>query len=597
MRNKLLLVLIVLGMIISGSSFLTSCGNSSIQINSLKIDPEKQSPGDPININLEFSNISEKTIDYTLLFKVNNVKIEKRTITLEAGQTEIANFVYSGNDFGTYQVDINGQKAAFEVVRPANFVVEGIDIISDPVVAGEEIQAAAWIKNDGELAGTFAGKVRLDGLEDQLVESEIEPGGMAEVPFYFTIAQAGQHTIDLNEESLPLEVIAPAKFEVSNLTITPKRVIDEQKATVSALVTNTGGLEGKKSIEFKVSGRKVNDKVVTIAPGESQTVEFLIHQPYGGNFSVGIDDTSGILEVLETEKFENYYYHYTIPVLEDYSVDQIDPGWVYLTNETGEGLVVITERVNVGTTAKEYLDAVVYWCEEGYQDWQYDNVIEVKEYGNVIGYTYNYSYHNGDVDFMGIGLVEIRGVLGYNISFETKTSMWEKNGAIGQQLIGSFSSSKVYTGEYTDYINKFQIDLPESWGALELNNFKSSMPIPGLCGALISPAYAETLSGHIFISDAEPDFSFEDSTDDITRVLSIFNGISVKKHGKFDTTAGLSGYKIVISYDIVNSDVLGYLYCVANDDKLYWFLFVGYSSEINRASSNMDEIVRSFEIY
>jgi len=79
-------------------------------------------------------------------------------------------------------------------------------------------------------------------------------------------------------------------LEVSNLN--PQDVSVEQGAVidVSATVTNTGGQEASQTVEFRVGGDALAEQDVTLAPGESTTVEFtgIDTSPLDGEFTHGI---------------------------------------------------------------------------------------------------------------------------------------------------------------------------------------------------------------------------------------------------------------------------------------------------------------------
>ncbi|MEF8901622.1 MAG: BGTF surface domain-containing protein [Halovenus sp.] len=79
-------------------------------------------------------------------------------------------------------------------------------------------------------------------------------------------------------------------FEVSNLN--PQDVSVEQGAVidVSATVTNSGGQEGTQTVEFRVGGDALVEQDVTLAPGESTTVEFtgIDTSSLDGEFTHGI---------------------------------------------------------------------------------------------------------------------------------------------------------------------------------------------------------------------------------------------------------------------------------------------------------------------
>jgi len=596
-KKILILVLVAVGLLLSGM-LLSGCGNSSVEVISFEADPAKQAPDTAVNINVGLNNTGEKSSKYKLVLKVNDIRIQSRAVTIEAGQTEMVNFMYFGHDYGTYQVDVNGYKTSFQVVRPPEFVIESLNIITSPAIVGQEIQATARIRNDGEAAGTFSGQVIIDGNRGSAVEADIEPGSTVDLPFSFVIAETGKHKIAFNEITETIEIFSPANFEITQFSISPEKVLSDHPATVSAVVTNTGGIEGEKTIEFKVTGATVEEKLITLKPGESQKVEFSVQRSTDGKVTVGIDDVSGLLAVINILEYENLYYHYKIPYLEDYHIEEYDQNNVYFGNNSGEGLLVVTERLNGGTTPREYLDSVLIWKKSVLDKWEASNIDWVMENENIIGYQYDYSYLDDDnVRWIGRGMTVTRQVLGYDICFETKDVNWDKYGILGQQLVENFESLEVITGKYRDENTGAWLVLPENWGLIDLKNFDSSFPLEDTMAVFIAPPYAQTVNAHLAYKTVEPGVSFDDNIDETLYTLGIYYGLTVLENGSFETRSGVSGYKIVISYDIYNLDYEIVLYYMVEDTHNYNFLFIGPTDEMEELADSMENLVKSLRFY
>jgi hypothetical protein len=72
---------------------------------------------------------------------------------------------------------------------------------------------------------------------------------------------------------------AAAKFEVSELTITPTFVTagsEDSSVNISAKITNTGDEAGPYTVELKIDGAIEATKDVTLAPEDTETVVFNI---------------------------------------------------------------------------------------------------------------------------------------------------------------------------------------------------------------------------------------------------------------------------------------------------------------------------------
>lgn len=89
----------------------------------------------------------------------------------------------------------------------------------------------------------------------------------------------------------------PAQFEVSSLKIKPSQIYKGETATVTAVVTNTGGSSGIYTATLQIDTVNSNSKSVHITPGEQETVTFSVKMNMEGKYNIEIGDTSATLTV------------------------------------------------------------------------------------------------------------------------------------------------------------------------------------------------------------------------------------------------------------------------------------------------------------
>jgi hypothetical protein len=99
-----------------------------------------------------------------------------------------------------------------------------------------------------------------------------------------------------------LQQSEPAKFEVSNLTVNPPQAQLNQKVTISLNVANTGGKSGDYNLELKVDDKVTSTTRVTIIPGTSQIVKFIVTADTAGKHQVEIAGLSSEFEIIESVK-------------------------------------------------------------------------------------------------------------------------------------------------------------------------------------------------------------------------------------------------------------------------------------------------------
>jgi hypothetical protein len=84
--------------------------------------------------------------------------------------------------------------------------------------------------------------------------------------------------------------IQPARWSLSMLDVSPAKVNPGERVTVTISVANSGGLEGSYAVALRINGMKEEEKVVTVGPGESQTVSFSVLKEEPGSYSVMIGE-------------------------------------------------------------------------------------------------------------------------------------------------------------------------------------------------------------------------------------------------------------------------------------------------------------------
>ena len=88
-----------------------------------------------------------------------------------------------------------------------------------------------------------------------------------------------------------------AAFEVSSLLIDPDQVDVGADVSVSVMVANTGSKAGTYTVVLMVGGEVVDEKDVTLSPGETSTVSFMVEADEEGTFSVDVNGLSGSITV------------------------------------------------------------------------------------------------------------------------------------------------------------------------------------------------------------------------------------------------------------------------------------------------------------
>lgn len=84
-----------------------------------------------------------------------------------------------------------------------------------------------------------------------------------------------------------------ASFVLEEVQLTPGSLSEGETVTITGRCTNTGTMEGSKTITLNVDDELVDEKTVTLSPGESTTISFELTAAGEGTHTVNIDGYTG----------------------------------------------------------------------------------------------------------------------------------------------------------------------------------------------------------------------------------------------------------------------------------------------------------------
>ena len=105
-------------------------------VNNLNADPVRVESGEKVAITAEVANIGKVAGSYNAVLKINGVVDTIREVTIPAGESVTLRFTVT-RSAGSYEIDIGGQEARFEVIPLSGlelwWVLIGLAIVA-PVV-------------------------------------------------------------------------------------------------------------------------------------------------------------------------------------------------------------------------------------------------------------------------------------------------------------------------------------------------------------------------------------------------------------------------------------------------------------------------------
>ncbi|MFC7133610.1 MULTISPECIES: CARDB domain-containing protein [Salinibaculum] len=261
-----------------------------------QLDPASPTVTNGTTLEVSATVTNEGTVEgtQTVAYRVDGRTLESRELTLATGEnTEV---VFSGIATGaigpgTYAHGIHtandSQQGTLTITKeglsPANFQVSGLTPTETTVTEGDTIEVVATVSNDGEERGTQSVQLQVDGsvadsLDVTLASGEsttvtfsgVETGSLASGSHPYSIRTAnGSQRGTLTVENRPTPVFTVTSVSPSGVTV-PKG----ETVTISAELTNDGERQGTQALRLRLDGSEVASQSVTLASGESTTVEF-----------------------------------------------------------------------------------------------------------------------------------------------------------------------------------------------------------------------------------------------------------------------------------------------------------------------------------
>jgi len=208
-----------------------------------------------------------------------------KTVTLEGGESETITFTVIPEAEGIYNVTIEDLTGSFEAkitpLMPAEFVLSELEASPGDVSVGDEVTVTVDVANIGELEGSHMVVLKVDGEEYEGYNVTLEPGASTEVSFTIEEDDPGSHSVVIGALTSTFNVLQPAEFEISDLSIAPDQVEEGGEVTISVSVSNIGEEEGSHTVELKLDGSATDDKSLTLEGGADTTVSFSVSMGVG----------------------------------------------------------------------------------------------------------------------------------------------------------------------------------------------------------------------------------------------------------------------------------------------------------------------------
>ncbi len=216
-------------------------------------------------------------------------------------------YIYYSSPIGYFSMTYAVSNAAFAIAAsedvPAN-IVEISNLAVNPVTAdaGQDINISADVTNLAPGPKSNVVTLWIDGTLEAVEQIDLLGNETKSALFTVSSEVEGSHEVRIDRLFSSFQIaeieVPPAAFTITNLSISPTEVDPGDTVTVAATVTNTGGSAGTHQVDLRVNAAVVETTQVTLEPGASATVTFLITRDEPGTYSITLDGLSGTFDIL-----------------------------------------------------------------------------------------------------------------------------------------------------------------------------------------------------------------------------------------------------------------------------------------------------------
>jgi PGF-CTERM protein len=249
---------------------------------------EETITGDTIIVNATVTNVGDVSGTTGVEFVFDGETLLNQTHTIGAGNMTNVSFEVSteGIEPGTYEHGVRAgdanQTAEITVQQPATFEISGLEAPTE-AVAGATITINVTVTNVGDVEGMTEIKYAGDLLNQTIGsktstitrDSDVSAESSLEIPTTDVSPGTYEYSVQVDNKTQRGDIVIqqPAVFDVSDLEASGE-VVAGENITVTARVSNTGGVKNTTDVRFVFDGKTLLNQTPTIGAGDGTTVRF-----------------------------------------------------------------------------------------------------------------------------------------------------------------------------------------------------------------------------------------------------------------------------------------------------------------------------------
>lgn len=177
-------------------------------IDEVAVTPTAVNVGEDLTVSVSYSNIGEADGSYDLRVMLGDRLIEERAVELEGSTSGETTFTITAEGRGYMAVSVNGEPRRIQVLAPAEFVIDGVDVSPNPanLTALEPVSVVVHLSNIGDVEGVHNVEFLIDNRVAESRGVTVAGGASTDQVFTFVPDHPGIHVVGVAGTTVDLDV-------------------------------------------------------------------------------------------------------------------------------------------------------------------------------------------------------------------------------------------------------------------------------------------------------------------------------------------------------------------------------------------------------
>lgn len=294
--THIIAAIIAIASVLSGVAYMMTRPKPQFETTGLEINKPSETASENTEIFFTLSNNGNRSGTFNAELQVDGKNLKNQSVKLAEKENTIIGFSVKIKKPGEHSVKIGKLSENFRI-KPPDFKVNGLTITPKEAIPGKTLRINVEVKNTGDLPGDYTAKLKVDGSIEARKPVTLSAGENKTLTFEIKKETKKSYTVNVGGLSGSFEVLAPAEFKVTDLSVSPSRVNPGETVNATVNIKNVGDLPGNHELKLRVNGTVEDNKSVHLEGHENTSLTFLLSKQREGNYRVKVGNSLSTFEV------------------------------------------------------------------------------------------------------------------------------------------------------------------------------------------------------------------------------------------------------------------------------------------------------------